>query len=116
VDEVSMRRPIALVVIALTAACQRTPEQQQTDSVRADAQQRASAIENQADIEANRLDQQADILANQAKQAGGFTGQRLTVRADALAKEAKIVRKQANLRADAVKEAADARIKASESR
>ena len=109
-------RTVALVVIALTAACQRTPEQQQTDRVRADADQRATAIENHAGIEANRLDQQADVLANQAKQAGGFTGQRLKVRSDALAKESKIVRKQAGQQADAVKEAADARIKASESR
>jgi hypothetical protein len=111
-----MRTSLALVVIALTVACQRTPEQQQTDRLRADAQQRAAAIENQSGAEADRLDQQADVLANQAKQAGGFTGQRLTVRADALTKEAKIVRKQADLKADAVKEAADARIKASESR
>jgi hypothetical protein len=111
-----MRACLALTAIALTVGCQRTPEQQQTDSLRADAQQRATAIENEAGIEADRLDQQADVLANQAKQAGGFTGQRLKVRADALAKEAKIVRKQAGLKADAVKEAADARIKASQSR
>jgi hypothetical protein len=49
-----MRTSLALVVIALTVACQRTPEQQQTDRLRADAQQRAAVIENQAGIEADR--------------------------------------------------------------
>lgn len=111
-----MRTSLALVAIALTAACQRTPEQQQTDKLRADARQRAAAIENRADIEAGRLDQQADVLDNQAQLTGGYSGQRLQVRADALTKEAKIVRKQAGLQADAVKESADARIKASQSR
>ena len=53
-DEVRMRTSLALVVIALTVACQRTPEQQQTDRLRADAQQRAAVIENQAGIEADR--------------------------------------------------------------
>ena len=58
----------------------------------------------------------AKVLDNEAQQAGGYTGERLKVRADALAKEAKIIRKQANMQADAVRESADARVKASESR
>jgi hypothetical protein len=111
-----MRPLLALAFVALTAACQRTPEQQQADALRNDAQRRGSAIENQGETEADRLEQQADALNNEAKQAGGLTGERLEVRADALAKEAKIVRKQADMQADAIKEAADARIKASESR
>lgn len=111
-----MRTVLALAMLALLAGCQRTPEQQQADKLRADAQQRGAAIEHQADTEANRLEQQANVLHTQSKQAGGYTGQRLQVRADALAKEAKIVRKQAHMQADAIKEAADARIKASESR
>ncbi len=111
-----MRRSLAVGMLALTAACQRTPEQQQADKLRADAQQRASAIENQADTQANGLEQRADAIDNVANQAGGYTGQRLKVRADALAKEAKIIRKQADMQAAAVKETADARIKTSESR
>jgi hypothetical protein len=111
-----MRPLLALAIVALTAACQRTPEQQQADTLRNDAQQRGSAIENQAETQADRLEQQADALNNEAKQAGGLTGERLKVRADALSKEAKIIRKQAGMQADAIKEDADARIKASESR
>jgi sensor domain CHASE-containing protein len=111
-----MRTLLAFAVIAMTVACQRTPEQQQADKLRDDARQRGSSIENQADTQANSLQQQADALNNQAKQAGGLTGERFKVRADALSKEAKIVRKQADMQSDAIKEAADARIKTSESR
>ena len=111
-----MRRMLAIGFIVLTAGCQRTPEQQQADNLRGEARLRGAQIENHADSEADRLLQQAEALQNEAQQAGGLTGQRLTVRADALAKEAKIVRKQADMQADAIKEATDARIKASESR
>ncbi|MEP6983160.1 MAG: hypothetical protein ABI853_05890 [Sphingomicrobium sp.] len=111
-----MRRSLPLVLIALATACQRTPEQQQADMLRKDAQQRGSAIENQAKTQADRLQQQADALNIEAEQRGGLTGERLKVRAAALAKEADIIRKQGDMQADAIKEAADARIKASQSR
>ena len=111
-----MRPLLGFAIVALTAACQRTPEQQQADTLRNDARQRGSAIESQAKTQADRLEQQADALNNEAKQVGGLTGERLQVRADALAKEATIVRRQADLQADAIKEATDAGIKATESR
>ena len=111
-----MRALLALAIVGLTAACQRTPEQQQADALRNDAQQRGSVIESHAEMQADRLEQQAEALKNEANQAGGLTGERLKVRADALAKEAKIIRKQADMQADAIKEATDANIKASESR
>jgi hypothetical protein len=111
-----MRALLALAIVGLTAACQRTPEQQQADALRNDAQQRGSTIQNRAETQADQLEQQADTLNHEAKQAGGLTGERLKVRADALAKEAKIIRKQADMQADAIKEATDANIKASESR
>ena len=111
-----MRPLLAFAILMLSAGCQRTPEQQQADTLRADAQRRGSVIENQAELEANQLEQQADALNNEANKTGGLTGERFNVRADALAKEARIVRKQADMQADAIKDAADARIKASESR
>ena len=111
-----MRPVLAIAFIILTAACQRTPEEQQADVMRDEARLRGGEIEKHADREADRLQQQAEALENEAQQAGGLTGQRLRVRADALAKEAKIVRKQADMQADAIKQATDARIKASESR
>ena len=111
-----MRPLLALAMVALAAACQRTPEQQQADQMRSDARQLGDAIKKQADIQVDHLQQQASDLENEANQVGGMTGERLSVRADGLEKEAKIVRKQAAMRADAIKEATDARIKASQSR
>ena len=113
---VSMRRLAALCIIAFATACQRSPEQQHSDKLRGEAQQQGAAIENRADRQANQLEAQAAALDNGAQQAGGYTGQRLKVRADALTKEAKIIRKQADMQADAVREAADAQAKTSESR
>ena len=83
-----MRPLLAFVVLTLTAACQRTPDQQEADRVRNEARQRGSVIENQAEAQGDQLRQDADDLTNQAKQAGGLTGERLKVRADALTKEA----------------------------
>jgi hypothetical protein len=109
-------RAVLLVLIAVLGACQRTPEQQQADQARSSARQQATDMENSAENQADRLEKQADDLHNQANAAGGFTGKRLNVRADALSKEGKIVREQADMQSDSVKEAADARIKASASR
>jgi hypothetical protein len=111
-----MRTVAALAIFILASACQRTPDQQQADLLRNDAEQRGSAIEDQAEAQANRLEQQAQALEVEAKQTGGLTGERLKVRADALAREAKIIRRQGDMQSDAIKEAADARIKTSESR
>ena len=112
-----MRPLLVVAIVSLTAAaCQRTPEQQQADNLRSEARQQGASIENRAASEADRLQQQANVLENEAKQTGGMTGERLQVRADALHEESKIIRKQADKQADAIKEIADARIKASESR
>lgn len=112
-----MRQLLLLVIVTLTVgACQRTPEEQQSDQARSDARERGALIENRADREADQLQQQTAELENQANQAGGMTAERLKVRAEALKDEAKIVRKQADKQADAIKESTDARIKASESR
>ena len=80
------------------------------------ASNQAKAIANKAELQAAPLDQQADALSNQAKQAGGYTGKRLEVKADALQQEAKLIREQADKQGDAIKEAADARIKTIQSR
>jgi hypothetical protein len=111
-----MRILSALAVIALLTACQRTPEQQQADTLRRAAHDRAAAISNHADAEADRLEAQGAGLDNRAKQAGGFSGERLKVQADALRKEAGIVRKQARMQSEAIEESTDAQIKATSSR
>jgi hypothetical protein len=111
-----MRCLLIVALLASMAACQRTPEQQQADALRSDARQRGAAIENQANVQADRLQQQASNLQNQATRAGGMTGERLRIRANALHQESKVIRKQGDMQADAVREGADARIKASKSR
>jgi len=92
----SIARSIALVALmfAATGCAQKSPEQQQMDQIRSDASNQAKAIENQAELQSAPLDQQAD----------------------ALQQEAKLIREQADKQGDAVKEAADARVKAIQSR
>jgi hypothetical protein len=111
-----MRLLLVLAMLASAAACQRTPERRQADAMRSDARQRGAAVENNADAQADRLEQQASDLQNQAGQAGGMTGERLRIRANALNQESKVIRKQGDMQADAMAEDADARIKASKSR
>jgi hypothetical protein len=111
-----MRILLVLATTALMGACQQTPEEQQADKLRGAAQERRVALETQAKAQADRLQLQADALEAEAKKAGGMTGERLRIRADALVKEAKLIQKQADMQADAVEGAADARIKASKSR
>ena len=112
-----MRPLLLLAILGLaTTGCQRTPEQQQADQLRSNADDRGDAIEQQADVQANRLQQEASTLENEAERVGGMTGERLQVRADALKKESKLIQKQADMKADAIKESVDAQIKATESR
>ena len=111
-----MRFLLIVATFASLAGCQRTPEQQQADAARSDARQRGAAIENAADVQADRLQLRASDLQNQAAKAGGMTGERLNIRANALDQESKVIRKQGDMQADAIKEDADARIKASKSR
>ena len=112
-----MRQLLLLAIVpSAVAACQRTPEQQQSDRARSEARERGALIENQGGSEADQLQQQAAELENQANEAGGMTAERLKIRAQALKDEAKIVRKQADRQADAIKESTDAQVKASESR
>jgi hypothetical protein len=112
-----MRQLLIFAIVALaTAACQRTAEQEQADQARSHAEHQGALIQSRADSEADQLQQQASELDNQANQAGGMTGERLKVRAEALKDEAKIIRKQADKQADAIRESADAQIKETESR
>lgn len=109
-------RSIWLLPIIMTAACTQSPEEKQSEQIRASAAKQADALKDRARTQARPLDQKADALHAQAKQVGGYGGKRLTVEADALKKEASLVREQADRQADAVKEAADARVKELKSR
>lgn len=113
----SIERAVPLLLLLLVAAgCTKSPQDAQAEQIRGEARNQAEVIENRAETQARPLDQQADALHNQAKQAGGYDGKRLDVQADALKEQARLLRKQAHEQSDAVKEGADARIKALRSR
>lgn len=111
-----MRALFLLTLATLATACSRSPEDQQVHQIRATAEQQADSLANAAEARAAPLDQQAQTLAAQAKQAHGYDAKRINVQADALRKQAKLLREQGHDQAAAVKEAADARIKAIRSR
>ena len=69
-----------------------------------------------AAAEAQSLDRNAQALDTQGKQAGGFTGERLKVEAEASKKEAEIVKRQGEARAEATVEVARGQAKAIRSR
>jgi len=106
---------LALPLILL-AGCAKSPQEQQSSQIRDAARDQAQAITERAEAQAGPLDQQAEGLRNQAKQVGGYAGKRLNVQADSLKKQADLLREQADRQGDAVKEAADARVKQMESR
>jgi len=112
----SMRvTPIILAMLFL-AACERSPAQQQMHDIKEAADNRADKLEADGKVKAEPLDTQAKALRTQADQAGGYEGKRLDVQAEALEKQADLIRAQAHDRAEAVRAAADAQVKALQSR
>lgn len=98
------------------AGCNQTPADKAADAIARSGHDRSKAIQSEADNQAKGLDQRSTTLTGQAKQTGGYTGQRLNVQADALAREADIVRKQGKAQGEATQEAADAQAKGIRSR
>lgn len=115
-DEVSMRKFATFTLVVIATACSKSPQDQQTDKIRTQAHEQAEAITRHADQQAKPLEQQAEALRAEAKKTGGYGGKRLEIQADASSKQAKLLHEQADEQADAVKEAADAQIKAIRSR
>lgn len=113
-----MRLFLPLVAASLLAACSQaqTPQEKQIESIRADAKERAERIEEAADRRADPLDDQAKALRERAKQTGGYDARRLEIQADSLAKQADLVRDQAEDQAESVMATAKAKVEAIESR
>ena len=116
-----MRRAGAMIIAAVAigavaGACSRSPRDAQADAIAKDAHTRADVIRKQAEAQAHALQQQAATLSAQARQAGGYTGERLKVQADAAAREADIVMRQGRDQAQAAAQAGDAQAKAIRSR
>ena len=111
-----VRVVLLFAVCLVIEACTQSPETKQAHQIRSQADQQASAIKSRADSQAAPLEKQATALGAEAKKVGGYEGKRLDVQAHALKEEAKLIRKQADEQSAAIKEAADARIKAIASR
>lgn len=106
----------AVAAFSMLAACaQQSPADANAAAMVDAAERQADGIESAADKEADALKNQADQLEAQASNAGGYTGERLKTRANALDREADIIEDQGEAKADAIEDAAKAeanRIKA----
>ena len=113
-----MRKTLLLagLAAALATGCSQSPTDKAADQIARAGHDRGEAIKTQADSQAKTMEQQASGLSAQAKAAGGYTGERLKVQAQALIHEADIVRRQGKAQAQSAAEAADAQAKGIHSR
>ena len=102
----------ALAAISLQACQSSDPVEQQADAFEAAGRNRADQIEADATSRAKALETQAGQIDQNAVAAGGYTKRQLDVSADALRKQAVIIKEQGRARAAAVEAEADAKAKA----
>lgn len=102
----------ALAAISLQACQSSDPVDQQADAFEAAGRNRADQIEADATSRAKALETQAGQIDQNAVAAGGYTKRQLDVSADALRKQAVIIKEQGRARAAAVEAEADAKVKA----
>jgi hypothetical protein len=104
---------VAILGVATVGGCtSNDPKERAADAIESNASAQASEIKAAAEQRAEVLLNQSSQLASEADNAGGYQGQSLDVRADALKKESNIVKAQAAAQADAIKTAGNARAKA----
>ncbi len=103
---------VAAAAFAVSACGSQTPQEQRAEQLRDEADAQADAIEAAAENQTAQMQVEAEGLLNQAGQGGGYDAQRLKVRAEAIREEAKLVEKQAEARAKAVRDAGEARASA----
>ena len=102
----------ALAAISLQACQSSDPVEQQADAFEAAGRNRAYQIEADAISRAKALETQAGQIDQNAVAAGGYTKRQLDVSADALRKQAVIIKEQGRARAAAAEAEADAKAKA----
>ncbi|WP_293882488.1 hypothetical protein [Sphingomonas sp.] len=103
----------AIVSIVWLSGCTSSdPKERAADAIESNASAQAHEIQAAAAQRAEVMSNQSGQLASEADNAGGYQGQSLDVRADALKKESRIIEAQAAAQADAVKTAGAARAKA----
>ena len=102
----------AFTAISLQACQSSDPVEQQADAFEAAGRNRADQIEADAISRAKALEAQAGQIDQNAVAAGGYTKRQLDVSADALRKQAVIIKEQGRARAAAAEAEADAKAKA----
>ncbi len=106
---------LVLVPLIILSACQSSdPIERQADGYEAAGRNAADAIKAESALRATAMENQASMIERDAGAAGGYTEKKLDVRADALRREAEIIKDQGEARADAVR--ADASAKATDLR
>lgn len=103
---------LAIPTLALAACAEQTPQQQRAEQIRDEADAQADALEAEAGNQAAAMEAEAAGLVNQAGASQNFDSQRLNVRAEALKREADLVRKQSEARAKAVRDQGQAQASA----
>ncbi|MDB5701656.1 MAG: hypothetical protein JWL66_1855 [Sphingomonadales bacterium] len=103
----------AILGVASLGGCRSNdPKERAADAIESNASAQANEIKAAAAQRAGVLQNQSSQLASEADKAGGYQGQTLDVRSEALRKESNIIKAQAAAQADAIKTAGDARAKA----
>jgi hypothetical protein len=101
-SETTMRRLLPIVLTVLLAGCgAATPAQQAAESVEDAADARATTIRQTFDNSAAEIRTKADQLREQAKSATDFDQKVLKTRAEALDREADLVRQHGQDKAEA---------------
>ena len=98
--------------LSLAGCTPQTPQEKQAEQIEDAADASADAVEAAAANQAAVMDAEAANLTNQAGPDGSYDGQRLNVRADALKKEAALVKEQAEAKARALRDAGRAQASA----
>lgn len=103
---------LAVVTFALAACAEPTPQQIEADRIKDAAEAQADQIEAEADNRAAVLQSEAAQLVNASGTAGSYDAQMAKVRADALKKEAELVKERAKAQARAVRDQGQAQASA----
>ena len=103
---------LSLATIGTAGCSQPTPQQREAQQIRDAADAQADAIEANADDAAARLEAEAAAMLEKAGQGGGYDSQRANLYADAKRADADLLRRQADAKARAVRDAGQARASA----
>ena len=100
-----------LLSLSLVAACSQDPKASAARTVVDAAENRADMVAAAADNRADVLTNEADVMRNGAKATVGYDAEIAKTRAAALDQEARLVREQGRMKADAERSEGEAQAK-----